>query len=486
MEVLYYIKKHKYYVFVFFNLLWIWALLSPNSYYFDDGYRASGGFYNWGGDYRPFADWLYYLLGMGQRFTDLAPLPQIISLVFLYYTYYLYIKNFHYEKITISALLIFLPIIWSPFLLSNLYFRYDAIFMMLALLLTVLAVFDVENKKYFRAVLLVFIACGFYQPAIVGYVCTALFFIYKVEFYSKEDAFKIWIKKSFKYFSIFIIAVIIYYFTIMKFTTSYNNYSATHSQMSIYNISVNIIKSIQEVIIIFKGDTGFIYLFIYLYLLIVNLIFFQRSFSYLGIIIFLITNLIFILSISSVNLLLNTPRFEYRTFIFHGFYVSFLLFSLYKYFEVTKYSKYVIIIPYFISFYFLSIALNISNAQKMQLNFEDYLLIDIANTINQYNLNNQKLFYFVGETYPSNIYIMSDKYPLIKKIVVNPFHLSSKIKKYYPTEFLTFTFNDAEKERKFLEKEKYKFNLLQSKKFYDVYSINNDNKIIIFLKKVEQ
>ncbi|WP_264754270.1 hypothetical protein, partial [Acinetobacter sp. YK3] len=109
MEALNLIKKYKYHLFIAFNLLWIWALLSPNIYYFDDGYRAAGGFYNWGGDFRPFADWLYYILGMGSRFTDLTPLPQILALFFIYTVYFFYIKNFSNGEINFLYLFVFIP-----------------------------------------------------------------------------------------------------------------------------------------------------------------------------------------------------------------------------------------------------------------------------------------------------------------------------------------------------------------------------------------
>ena len=276
MEVLDLIKKYKYHIFIAFNLLWVWALLSPNIYYFDDNYRAAGGYYNWGGDFRPFADWLYYILGLGRRFTDLTPLPQIFALVFLYYTYYSYVKKYSDEKINITILLTFLPIVWSPFLLSNLYFRYDSIFMMLAVLLSVLAIFDVDNKKYFRAIILIFIACGFYQPAIVAYICTALFLVYNIRDNEKNKMLKLLFKQSFIYFIVFVAGIALYYLTIMKFTTEFNFYSATHSQMSIKNLIPNIINATNEVGVLFQGDTGFIFFAIFTYLLLINLVVFQK------------------------------------------------------------------------------------------------------------------------------------------------------------------------------------------------------------------
>lgn len=485
MEVWSCIKQYKYHIFIAANLLWIWALLSPNIYYFDDSYRASGGFYNWGGDFRPFADWLYYILGLGQRFTDITPLPQIFALFFIYTTYNLFIRNFNYNEQAFSNLLIFFPIVWSPFLLSNLYFRYDSIFMMLAILLSVVSVFYVDKKKYIFAAIFLFIACGLYQPAIVAYMCTVFFTIYNIRNESKNKIFIIWIKQSLIYSCIFLIVIIFYYFTIMKHTNFYNSYSATHTQMSVSNLIPNVVQSIRVLYSIFQGDTGILYLFVILYLILINLIYFIKKSSYWGVILFILTHLGFILSATGVNLLLDVPRFEYRTFIFYGFYVSFLLLSFFNFFKDSKYEKYILIIPYFIAYYFLSIALNVSNAQKIQSSFEDLLVFDISNSISSKNIDINKVFLFVGNSHPSNIDVLSDKYPIIEKTVTHQVHFSFKIKKYFPVGMKIFTFNDLDKENKFLNIKKNDLILIESKKFFKIYEVSNENKIIIYLNKVE-
>lgn len=487
MEIINYIKKYKYHIFVAFNLLWIWALLSPNIYYFDDNYRAAGGYYNWGGDFRPFADYLYYILGMGRNFTDLTPLPQLFALVFLYSIYFLYIKKFNAGKINIPILLVFLPIVWSPFLLANLYFRYDSIFMLLAVLLSVLAVFCVDKKQYIRAVVLLFVACGFYQPAIVSYICTTLFIVYTLQAESKNGLFQLWLKKSFIYFLVFLGGVATYYFTIMKFTTDYNFYSASHSQMEIYNLVPNITQVLQELSVIFKGDTGSIFLAIFIYLVLINLAFLVKKFSYLGILIFCIHIIVFLVAAAGVNLLLNVPRFEYRTLMFFGFFISYLLLGMTYLLTQDQYKKYVYFVLFFVGFYFLSITLNVSNAQKYKNKFDDALILDIVNTLyDSKKFNSNKTIVFYGETIPYTAQRLVDKYPIIAGVATNASYYTYKIQNFFPYQLKYIKFRLNKDKQEFMNhiKNQKDFLIIKDTRFYTIYD-SQINTVIEF-KSLEE
>lgn len=478
MEILDLIKKYKYNLFIFVNILWVWALLSPNIYYFDDNYRAAGGYYNWGGDFRPFADWLYYFLGLGRRFTDLTPLPQIFALGFLYLTYNIYVKKFNNGELSIPVLLVFIPIVWSPFLLSNLYFRYDSIFMLLAILLSVLAVFDVDDKKYIRPMVLVFMSCGFYQPAIVAYVCTALFMVYRIknDDSKKIDIFKMWFKKSLIYFLIFLMGVIIYYFTIMKFTTDYNWYSTTHSQMSIYNFVPNIIQVMKSVSVIFESDTGIIFLVVFFYLILINFFYLIKKFSYYGIAVFILIHFGFFVSAAGVNLLLSVPRFEYRTFMFYGFYISYLLLSSFEFLSEDKYRKYTYAILFFVSFYFLSIALNVSNAQKYKNKFDDAVIMDIVSVLYENKFSKNQTIVFYGESIPYTVQQLIYKYPIVGGIATNASYYTYKIQNYFPYQLKYIKFRLERDKNEYLKYMKRKSDLVVIKdtRFYTIYNSSND------------
>ncbi|MFC3902966.1 Glucosyl transferase GtrII [Acinetobacter marinus] len=480
------IKKYKYPIFIGFNLLWIWALLSPSIYYFDDNYRAAGGYYNWGGDFRPFADWLYYLLGLGRRFTDLTPLPQIISLLFLYLIVSHYVNNFFDTWKNFEGWLVFSPIFLSPFLLSNLYFRYDSLFMMLAVLFSVLAIHFVNQKRYIFATCLLYFTLGLYQPAIVAYVCTALFVIYKLNSNNSYKSFQLWFRQSLLYFVIFAVSLVLYYFTIMKFTTDFNWYSTTHSQMSIANAVPNLTVAIREISILFQGDSGYIYLVIFIYLLLLNVIYFFKLFSYLGLIAFLIVHFSFVCTAAGVNLFLDVPRFEYRTFIFYGFYTSFLLLSAYKIILYYRLYKCNCFLLFFVNFYFLSISLNVSNAQKYKENFDDMVIFDLLETIhNNKSINKNTTIIFYGESTPYTVQQIVYKYPVIKNIIANGSYYTYKIQNFFPYQLKYIKFRgDKEKFEYYLEKNK-KFEIVDDRLFYYIASDSNNN-LLIYFKPLEK
>ena len=65
-------------------------------------------------------------------------------------------------------------------MLSNLYFKFDSLFMMLSILLSVIAIYFVEQKFYIKAVVFLYISAGLYQPSLIAYVCASLFYIFRL------------------------------------------------------------------------------------------------------------------------------------------------------------------------------------------------------------------------------------------------------------------------------------------------------------------
>ncbi|MEQ1305769.1 hypothetical protein ABLU07_15245, partial [Acinetobacter radioresistens] len=205
------------------------------------------------------------------------------------------------------------------------------------------------------------------------------------------------------------------------------------------------------------------------------------KYSYIGLFFFTLINFIFIISAAGVNLLLSFPRFEYRTFIFHGFYLSFLLLSFYKIFYTGVYKKYFIILSSIVCFYFLSISLNVSNAQKSQSKFEEEIIFNLVNDIYKLKINNNKEFVFIGKSKVFNVDTLINKYPIIEYLVTHPVHYAYKIQKYYLYKLRIFTFNNKEQENNFWSNNNSNFILLIDGFFYKIYE--NETQVIIFLKE---
>ncbi len=118
----------------FFSLLYIFPIILADIYYLDDMARAYYGATNWSGDGRPLAERLILLLCDGYPVTDIAPLTQIMAVFFLSYTLTVYAReNMQPFSGRFMVVVVLLAIITNPFAMSNLSYRFDSIFMFIAL-----------------------------------------------------------------------------------------------------------------------------------------------------------------------------------------------------------------------------------------------------------------------------------------------------------------------------------------------------------------
>jgi hypothetical protein len=120
-------------------LLFIYPLIQAGVFYRDDLDRAITGQYGWRGLGRPISDILMKILSASGRYNlDLFPYTMIASCLFigassLLLFKYLAKKDVPHAKL-VAALLIF-----NPYLLQNIAYRYDSLGMVIALFLAVLA-----------------------------------------------------------------------------------------------------------------------------------------------------------------------------------------------------------------------------------------------------------------------------------------------------------------------------------------------------------
>lgn len=480
------LKKYKYHIFISFNVIWIWSLLSPNVYYLDDIYRSAGGYYHWSGDYRPFADYLYYFLGLGYRFSDLSPFPQILSLLFIYTVYLLFVSRFSKEKNNLTYYIIFLPIIFNPFMLSNLYFKFDSLFMMLSILLSVISIYFVEQKFYIKAVVFLYISAGLYQPSLIAYVCASLFYIFRLlesnaVNKSNKEIFKIWLVKSLKYFFILSVAIVFYYSTVIRFSNDVNFYSLGHTKYSILNTESNIISALSEVGVIFESDAGFLFFAIMLVVFIISFFYFFKKMSFYGIFIFLVINLIFLLSLIGINIFLENPKIEYRVMISFGFYVSFLLLSS-SMILVANYKYFFYFLSLCILYYFFSIALNVSNAQKIKNSYELPLLHNLSDDLYELGVNDSYSYLSSGSINIASLNQIYYKYPIVKKTVKNDFFYIRKIQNYFPYPLNGLKrFNNLEENNKYFFSIVKNYKKVKDKRMYNIYM--SDRVVLVFFKE---
>jgi hypothetical protein len=107
-------------------------------HYNDDLDRTLKGYRGWAVWGRYIADFLSVIMHMNLRLTDISPLPQIFAVILLAISTLVFLKILSSDNITIPALFTAIPIGLSPYFMENFSFKFDAPYMALPVLASVI------------------------------------------------------------------------------------------------------------------------------------------------------------------------------------------------------------------------------------------------------------------------------------------------------------------------------------------------------------
>jgi len=148
-------------------LLGILTIIRANFSYTDDLKRAIEGFRRW-------YDWSRYVSEFSSIFvhgdtnlTDISPLPQLLAVLLLSISSVLLVYVIADKKITVTRLLASIPLGLSPYFLGCLSFKFDAPYMALSVLASIVPFLFITHKKafFFCSVVSLLIMCMTYQAA---------------------------------------------------------------------------------------------------------------------------------------------------------------------------------------------------------------------------------------------------------------------------------------------------------------------------------
>ena len=160
---------------VVLSVAYIAPIILADVYYFDDHFRALEGYMLWSQDGRPIADFVYEVLSLGAIVPDTYPIPLVLFTVAFAAIGALIPVSREFRSRLLFALC-FVLLLFNPFFLSNLYFRYDSAVMVGAI---VFAVAPFAMQALSRPVSFVFGAAALlaslssYQAAITIFVSFA-------------------------------------------------------------------------------------------------------------------------------------------------------------------------------------------------------------------------------------------------------------------------------------------------------------------------
>ncbi len=120
-------------------LLAMCAVFRANFNYIDDLGRTLQGYRGWENFSRYISTYLSVFVHAGRRLTDISPLPQIISVIWMAFASSIIIKLFSDDKkITIWNICAVVPMTLSPYFLECLSYKFDAPYMALSVLVSII------------------------------------------------------------------------------------------------------------------------------------------------------------------------------------------------------------------------------------------------------------------------------------------------------------------------------------------------------------
>jgi hypothetical protein len=152
------------------------SVIRANFSYVDDIDRAATGYHGWNGWSRHLSDILSTFIHADPILTDISPLPQILGLLFSAVAAVICVCALgdapQGKKISIPTLLAGLSIIISPYFLENLSYKFDAPYMGLSLLFSVLPFLFTPSRRafVFSSVASICLMCITYQASSGIYV----------------------------------------------------------------------------------------------------------------------------------------------------------------------------------------------------------------------------------------------------------------------------------------------------------------------------
>jgi hypothetical protein len=353
-------------------LIWGLPVVLANIYHQDDIYRALTGNYDWYGLGRPIAqEALRILSTSGLVLLDVAPLTQIAALFFLAlssFFVYRYFKKEYQVKLTLVSCVLFL----NPYLLYNLFYRFDSTGMALGILLAVVA-FVIPRTAKVRLIVssLSLVAClASYQP--VANLFIALVAI-ELLIVSSKINFRTALSILLNRVVAFVLGYLFYFLTVGLIVGSRTN-RASIIGLNIDGFSAainNIIKFTTYSFNLYTLPSFFVGI---VFIIFIGLFSSRKHFKLMSINTFALILALLIGAVSTFGplLILNNSLVHFRTVP-----TAFVFFSIFIVFFTLNKPKldYLAILPIFLS---ISFSYQVGNTYKTQNQFDQVLVNNIA------------------------------------------------------------------------------------------------------------
>lgn len=412
-----YIKENfRFFIFTYIiYLIGYTALLRADSFYIDDMRRVLDGVAGWENFSRFSSNFLSGVFNTSKVLTDISPLSQLISIGFLTLSSIILVKTFN-DKLNYLPLLASTAIGLSPYYLENMSYKYDSIYMTIAVFSTIFPFLFLHKTRLFivLSVLSLLLMYTTYQTANGIFIISSL--LYSGKLYIDKHELKI----TFKFLIIsgasFILATMIYKFFILNEVSSYVSSEMYPIKDLFYGIKNNLNIYLNDIINNFRKTTlGYLFIFIYgLYLL--NVFIYTKNTK--KTVINLVISIIALIFSYGLYLVLVKPLWAARAFTGIGVFIAIIGILAIKY--QPNYLKLISIIV-FSSFTYSLIVISTTygNSLKAQDEFNNFrinLLLSDLNTNLDPNIN-YNIYIENGKINAPRIEKAIKVFPILNKLI---------------------------------------------------------------------
>ena len=395
-------------------------------YYFDDLVRSMSGRRLWYPGSRYISDFLSIFIHADTKITDISPIPQLISIIILSVSSVLLVYVLGNKRITNIRLLASIPLGLSPYFLANIAFKYDAPYMALSILASIVPFLFIDRKKafIFCSIISLLIMCMTYQASSGIYPLIAVILCF-IDWNNKKKTYKEIIYFLATAFFTFCFALLIFRLFFMLQIEGHQN-----SMHPVNQIVTGTLYNIKEYAIQINNDFGIIWkagiILVITFFIIKSTVQSKQKKAVSFIVSIFFIGILFTLSYGVYPLISNVM---FNAYYLYGFGVFLAIICIYI---VSDYKKAAIIAVLALNWCFFVFAISFGNAladQNRYANFRVGILLQDLSTLYP-DKKKEELFFQINNSieFTPVVNNIAKHNPVIKRLV--PVHVEENLFSY--------------------------------------------------------
>ena len=399
--------------------LGILTIIRANFLYFDDIARTILGNRGWSVWSRYVSDFLSVFIHADTNLTDISPIPQLFAILILAISSLLLVYIVSNKKITAVRLLASIPLGLSPFFLECLSYKFDAPYMALSILVSIVPFLFIARKKafVFCSVVSLLIMCTTYQVASGIYLLIAFILSFQ-DWNSRKKSNKEILSFLGTAILTFCFAMVFFRFALMRNTDEQIFDYASAAMYPLAKMIPGVLVNIKNYLATINNDLGMIWkvgiglVLCFFILKSIDLTAHKKIYSFFVSILFVIVA--FILSFG-VYSLLEKPLYTPRALFGFGVFLSILCIYI-----VSDYKKIAVITVLAINWSFFTFAFSYGNALADQTRYAQFrigILLQDLNSLNLQSDENRTMLFKNSIDYAPSVKNIAKHNPIIEKLV---------------------------------------------------------------------